>query len=146
MDVATAFLNAPMPTLESETVYVKPPALLEQFHLIKPGTYWKLTKAVYGLRVSPRLRGIERDKQLRQMRFRTKHRVLKAMQSSIDVALWVIVEDKECDFDHERKTYGYLLTYVDDFLVVGPFIRSEYYRGGDFGGLEDKENRRSITV
>ena len=57
MDVATAFLNAPMPTQESETVYVKPPALLEQFHLIKPGTYWKLTKAIYGLRVSPRLWG-----------------------------------------------------------------------------------------
>ena len=103
MDVATAFLNAPMPTQESEIVYVKPPALLEQFHSIKPGTWGELTKAVYGLRVSPRLWGIERDKQLGQMRFRIKHRVLKAMQSSIDVALWVIVENKECDFDHERK-------------------------------------------
>ena len=39
LDVATAFLNAPMPTDEKETVYVKPPALLEQFGLIKPGTY-----------------------------------------------------------------------------------------------------------
>ena len=75
------------------------------------------------------------------MRCRTKHRVLKAMQSSIDVARWVIVEDKEYDFDHERKTYGYLLTYVDDFFASWPFIRSEYYRGGDFGGLEDKEDR-----
>ena len=103
MDVATAFLNAPMPTQESETVYVKPPALLEQFRLIKPGTYRKLTKAVYGLRISPRLWGIERDKQLRQMRFRTKHRVLKAIQSSKDVALWMIFGDKESDFDHERK-------------------------------------------
>ena len=35
MDVATAFLNAPMPTQESEIVYVKPPALLEQFHFDK---------------------------------------------------------------------------------------------------------------
>ena len=24
------------------------------------------------------------------------------------------------DFDHERKTYGYVLTCVDDFLLVGP--------------------------
>ena len=23
-------------------------------------------------------------------------------------------------FDHKRKTYGYVLTYVDDFLLVGP--------------------------
>merc|ERR1712074_480648 len=92
MDVATAFLNAPIPTQEREPVYVKPPALLEQFHLIKPGTYWKLTKAVYGLRISPRLWGIERDLQLKRMKFRIKHKVLRAMQSSIDVALWIIVD------------------------------------------------------
>ena len=54
------------------------------------------------------------------MRFRTKHRVLRAMQSSIDVALWMIIDDKESNFDHKRKTYGYLLTYVDGFLLVGP--------------------------
>ena len=35
LDVATAFLNAPMPQGEEESIYVKPPALLEQFHLIK---------------------------------------------------------------------------------------------------------------
>ena len=32
------------------------------------------------------------------------------MQSSIDVALWITVDDAEEDFDHKRKTYGYLLT------------------------------------
>ena len=57
LNVQTTFLNAPMPTAEEETVYVKPPTLLEQFRLIKPGVYWKLTKAIYGLRVSPRLWG-----------------------------------------------------------------------------------------
>ena len=120
LDVATAFLNAPMPTDENETVYVKPPTLLEQFRLIKPGTYWKLTKAVYGLRISPRLWGKERDLQLKKMRFRIKHKVLRVMQSSIDVALWVLVDQTEQNFDHKRKTYGYLLTYVDAFLFVGP--------------------------
>ena len=65
LDVATAFLNAPMPTDENETVYVKPQTLLEQLRLIKRGTYWKLTKAVYGLRISPRLWGKERDLQLK---------------------------------------------------------------------------------
>ena len=55
MDVVTAFLRAPMPQVsEEEAVYVKPPALFEQFKLVKSGTYWKLVKAVYGLRVSPR--------------------------------------------------------------------------------------------
>ena len=105
--MATAFLNAPMPTDENETVYVKPPTLLEQFRLIKPGTYWKLTKAVYGLRISPRLWGKERDLQLKKMKFRFTHKVLRAMQSSIDVALWVIVDQTDENFDHKRKTYGY---------------------------------------
>ena len=74
LDVQTAFLNAPMPTGEEETVYVKPPTLLEQFRRIKPGVYWKLTKAVYGLRVSPRLWGKERDLQLRDMNFSVNQR------------------------------------------------------------------------
>ena len=47
LDVATAFLNAPMPIEEEDTIYVRPPMLLEQFGLIKPGTNWKLTKTVY---------------------------------------------------------------------------------------------------
>ena len=53
------------------------------------------------------------------MKFRSKGQVLKAMQSSIDVALWILVDDVDQNFDHKRKTYGYLLTYVDDFLLVG---------------------------
>ena len=94
--------------------------MLEQFHLVERDTYWKLTKAVYGLRISPRLWGKERDLQLAKMRFKKKHKVLRAMKSSIDVALWTIVEDVEEHFDHKRRTYGYLLTYVDDFLIVAP--------------------------
>ena len=120
LDVATAFLNAPMPESEEEAVYVKPPRLLEQFHLIEPNTFWKLTKAVYGLRISPRLWGKERDKQLAAMRFKIRNQQLRAMQSSIDVALWILVDNVDEVFDHKRRTYGYLLTYVDDFLIVAP--------------------------
>ena len=64
--------------------------------------------------------GKERDLQLRKMQFRMKGKKLKAIQSSIDVALWILVDDVEQDFDHKRQTYGHLLTYVDDFLLVGP--------------------------
>merc|ERR1712175_22200 len=120
LDVATAFLNARMPKSEEETVYVKPPTLLQQFGLVQSGTYWKLNRALYGLRISPRLWGKERDLQLKKMRFNIKHKKLRAVQSSIDVALWIIVEVTDENFDHKRKTYGYLLTYVDDFLLVGP--------------------------
>ena len=75
LDVATAFFNAPMPEGEEESIYVKPPALLEQFNLIKANTYWKLQRAVYGLRISPRLWGKERDLQLKGMRFQIKEKV-----------------------------------------------------------------------
>ena len=81
--------------------------ILEQFGSIKPGTNWKLTKAVYGLRVSPRLWGKERDMQLKKMRFRIKGRNLKAVQSSIDVALWILIDEKVENFGHQQKTYGY---------------------------------------
>ena len=57
---------------------------------------------------------------MRNMRFRVKKKILRAIQSSIDVALWILVEDVEQNFDHKRETYGYILTYVDDFLMVGP--------------------------
>ena len=75
---------------------------------------------MYGLRISPRLWGKERDLQLQKMQFQIKHNKLRAVQSSIDVALWVIVDLTDELFDHKRKTYGYVLTYVDDFLLVGP--------------------------
>ena len=78
-----------------------------------------LNGALCGLRISPRLWGKERDLQLKAMKFGFKGQTLKAIQSSIDVALWILVEDIEQDFDHKRQTYGYLLTYVDDFLLVG---------------------------
>ena len=66
LHVTTPFSNAPMPIDKDEAVYVKPPALLEQFHLVPAGTYWRLVKAVYGLRVSPRLWSKERDLQLQK--------------------------------------------------------------------------------
>ena len=48
MDVKTAFLNADMPTEPAEQIYVAPPAIFVHFGLVKPGTIWKLSKAVYG--------------------------------------------------------------------------------------------------
>ena len=36
------------------------------------------------------------------------------------MALWVSVPDDDEDFDHNHKTFGYVLTHVDDFLIVAP--------------------------
>ena len=109
-----------MPEAEEELVYIKPPNLLVVFQLVASNVYWIARKAVYGLRQSPKQWGLHRDDEVKKMRFRVGKKVLKAIQSSIDVAVWILVEDIDEDFDHKRSTYGYMLTYVDDFLMVGP--------------------------
>ena len=114
MDLATAFLNASMPTNAS-----MPPASLVHFRLIKTNEIWRLDKAVYGLRISPRLWGKTRDVELKAMRFQVAGKMHKVVQSSIDVAFWMIVEDGDEDFAHKRTTCGYVLTYVNDFLIEG---------------------------
>ena len=120
LDINTAFLNASLSTAEEELIYVKPPALLVAFDLVPSNVYWICRKAIYGLRQSPRDWGKHRDKGLKQMRLKVGNKELQFMQSTIDVALWILVEDKEEHFDHKKQTYGYMLTYVDDFLMVGP--------------------------
>ena len=61
-DVSTAFLYAPL--IEKRDVYCKPPQVLIKLGLVKPGTVWKLKKALYGLRTSPRAWEEERDRKL----------------------------------------------------------------------------------
>ena len=61
-DVSTAFLYAPL--IEKRDVYCKPPQVLVKLGLIRPGTVWKLKKALYGLRTSPRAWEEERDRKL----------------------------------------------------------------------------------
>ena len=94
--------------------------MFEQFGIVKPGTFWKLTKAVSGLRISPRLWGKERDKQLKSLRVQIDGEPHYFMSSSVDVALWILVADNDEEWDHNRTPVACLLTYVDDFMVVGP--------------------------
>ena len=61
-DVSTAFLYAPL--IEKRDVYCKPPQVLVKLGLVQPGTVWKLKKAFYGLRTSPRAWEEERDRKL----------------------------------------------------------------------------------
>ena len=103
LDIGTAFLYASMPEEEEELVFVKPPNLLLLFQLVAANVHWIARKAVYGLRQSPKQWGLYRDDEIKKMRFRIGKKVLKAIQSSIDVALWILVEDIDEDFDHKRK-------------------------------------------
>ena len=83
IDVKTAFLNAHLPD-SMETVYVRPPQALIEFGLVAPGTIWRVVKAIYGLRISPKAWGVERDRQLRQMDITVKGTKYLFQQSHID--------------------------------------------------------------
>ena len=51
-DVSTAFLYASLP--EEQEVYCRPPNVLIRLGLVQPGIVWRLKKALYGLRTSPK--------------------------------------------------------------------------------------------
>ena len=56
------FLYAPL--IEKREVYCRPPQVLVKLGLVEPGTIWRLKKALYGQRTSPRAWEEERDKKL----------------------------------------------------------------------------------
>ena len=68
MDVSTAFLYAPL--IEKKGCVLQTPQVLVKLGLIQPGTVWKLKKALYGLRTSPRAWEEERDRKLSSLTFR----------------------------------------------------------------------------
>ena len=93
LDISTAFINTPLPTTEPP-IYVQPPA---EWYYNSPTTLWRLKKAMYGLRTSPKLWQQHLGAVLRQQNLR---------QCKADRCLWT--------------TPGLgVLIYVDDLLLVG---------------------------
>ena len=115
LDVSTAFLNANLP-VGHKRVVVRPPAVMVRYGLVPPHELWVANKAVYGLRTSPKAWGDYRDEKLRVVEFLSGGVKYKLEQSYADPAVWSILE---ADADSENfKVHGYLLSYVDDFLMV----------------------------
>ena len=59
LDVKGAFMQAPLPP--GELVVVRPPASWVRLGLVDADELWTVRVALYGLRVSPQLWGLERD-------------------------------------------------------------------------------------
>ena len=85
-----AFLNAHLPDT-FEPVYVRPPQALVEFGLVPPGTVWRALKAMYGLRISPKAWGLERDKEFRKMPIKHGGHDYHFRQSVIDPSVWSII-------------------------------------------------------
>ena len=112
-DVKGAFLNAKIP--EGKLVVVSPPGQWIEWGLVPRGTLWTLDKAVYGLRVSPRLWSDERDKQLTQVRWKVETKEYYLNRCTADSQLWRIEE--VAPTDRQQKMHGIMVVYVDDFLL-----------------------------
>ena len=101
-DVSTAFLYASLP--EEQEVYCRPPNVLVRLGLVQPGIVWKLKKALYGLRTSPKAWEEERDQKLGQLKWKSAN------------CVWMIqaLDDKACS-----NPLGMVIAYVDDIIAIG---------------------------
>ena len=98
LDVSTAFISTPLPT---EEIYVQP----AEWYYNSPTTLWRLKKAMYGLRTSPKLWQLHLGEGLRQQNLR---------QCKADRCLWT--------------TPGLgVLIYVDDLLLVGETTKIQQF-------------------
>ena len=113
-DVSTAFLYAPL--IEKRDVYCKPPQVLVKLGLIQPGTVWKLKKALYGLRTSPRAWEEERDRKLSSLTWESQ--LGKVGLKSVDTThcVWTI---RRLDVPDDTPPLGMVIAYVDDLIAVG---------------------------
>ncbi len=114
LDVKGAFLNAPIP--ESQIILVNPPGLWVEWGIVPKGTVWKLLRAVYGLRESPKWWADERDVRLKDLRATVRNTTYRLQQNEADTQVWSIVQD---DIQNP-ECLGLICVYVDDFLILAP--------------------------
>ena len=87
-DVSTAFLYAQLP--EDHIVYCRPPNALVRLGLVQPGVVWKLNKALYGLRTSPKAWEEERDEKLQNLTWILNGRQVGLSKVDSANCVWVI--------------------------------------------------------
>ena len=138
LNVKSAFLLAPK--AQGDLVIVKPPKVLVDASLAKPGEHWVVTSAMYGLVTSPKDWSVYRDSELRSMKGEFNvpeveggevfvQEKEKGMDTRCfgfrpleDSNLWAI---QEWEDGSEKTTgecgevLGYMIVYVDDVLMVG---------------------------
>ena len=114
IDVTGAFLLTPMPTEEGEkVVVVTPPHVLVLLGVVSKQERWKLTRALYGLRQSPRLWAQYRDSVLKDFTIDLGGRKVILKQGDIEPNLWSV------HYVDESQVIGAILIYVDDILICG---------------------------
>lgn len=120
VDIRTAFLNAPLPDGGEDSaeavVLIRPPPLLVRLQYAQPGEWWLAKKAMYGLRLSPRVWRDFRDSVLREMAWKHDQFQLEMEQSLVEPNMWKIVSE---DNQYKKELQGLVMMYVDDALILG---------------------------
>ena len=109
-DVSTAFLNADYDTSQGVLILTLPHVVVAA-GLMQKGEAWIVYKAIYGLRVSPKLWSLERNNKIQRMQLTVKGEQLKTQKMKSDENSWHIINE-------EGKSKGIINTYVDDILVM----------------------------
>ena len=121
-DVSSAFLLAPRKS--PRLMVTKPPAILIEAGLISADTRWVVEAAVYGLDSSPSDWQAYRDDVLRSLRW-WESGVHYWINATPEPNVWRLMTANGAEGDYvnvmeEGETSGFALSYVDDFIVMGP--------------------------
>ena len=121
-DVSSAFLLAPRKS--PRLMVTKPPAILIEAGLISADTRWVVEAAVYGLDSSPLDWQAYRDDVLRSLRW-WESGVHYWINATPEPNVWRLMTANGAEGDYvnvmeEGETSGFALSYVDDFIVMGP--------------------------
>ena len=119
LDVTSAFLQTPLNEVNcSQRILGKPPRALVKAGLCGPSELWEFTRAVYGLRESPKWWGQFRDLRLAQLVVVVGTRKIRLAQCKIEGSWWKLLED--------TILVGILVVYVDDLLICAtdPIIKA----------------------
>eukprot|EP00434_Breviolum_minutum_P025704 symbB.v1.2.022715.t1/scaffold2026.1/size92022/4 len=116
IDVSKAFLQAPRRTATKRITIGMPPRIVTDMDLVPKGQRWIIHQALYGLTESPGDWSAHRDGELSILEWSMEDDTYK-LEKTPERNVWRI-KKKVADSEGDRPL-GFLLTYVDDMLILG---------------------------
>ena len=118
LDVCNAFLLAPIPEGAKNHILLRPPRMLEQMQITSEGELWRIERAVYGLRQSPKWWGDFRDSTLRTSSWIGDTGPTRFVQSTVEGNVWKIMTESD-------EVVGFAIIYVDDIMILSTQSEAE---------------------
>ncbi|OLP76426.1 Retrovirus-related Pol polyprotein from transposon TNT 1-94 [Symbiodinium microadriaticum] len=119
VDIGGAFMLTPLDDDVKAVLFaVTPPAILVRLGLVQPTERWILTRAMYGLRQSPKLWSLFRDKTVKGLVIELQGRRWRFKQGVAEPNLWYLFEEEAAEDNTQPSAVS--LIYVDDLLICGP--------------------------